>query len=159
MRIPEGWTQPKYGLGERTKQGMIIGIDYYPKYTRAAHEYGNIWRYLVTRSPFDNPDDLIYYEESEVEPLPQDQLRAQIQDEIDFHTKRLEFLKKELLFSECNVSMIGSDVLVSCESDDIFIELVKKQHKMICKLTTGRHIDRIILISKEGNRTTFYPKK
>jgi hypothetical protein len=31
MRIPEGWTQPKYGLGERTKQGMIIGIDYYPK--------------------------------------------------------------------------------------------------------------------------------
>lgn len=159
MQIPEGWIQPKYGLGQRTKQGMIIGVDYLPKNTRAAHEYGSTWRYLIARSPFDNFDNLVYCNEDEIEPLPQEELRAQIQQEIDFHTTRLEVLTKEALFFDCSISMLGNTTLVSCESDKAFIELVKNQKTMICKLTAGRRIDRIILISKEGKRTTYSLKK
>jgi hypothetical protein len=55
--------------------------------------------------------------------------------------------------------MIGNSTLVSCESDEVFIELVKREKTMICKLKTGQRIDRIMLISKEGKKTTFYPKK
>ncbi|MDZ8140119.1 MAG: hypothetical protein RM049_33325 [Nostoc sp. DedQUE04] len=30
ITIPNHWTLPKYSLGQRTKQGMIVGIQYYP---------------------------------------------------------------------------------------------------------------------------------
>lgn len=30
VTIPNHWTSPKYSLGQRTKQGVIVGIQYYP---------------------------------------------------------------------------------------------------------------------------------
>ncbi|MEH2105898.1 hypothetical protein [Nostoc sp.] len=28
VTIPNHWTSPKYSLGQRTKQGMIVGVQY-----------------------------------------------------------------------------------------------------------------------------------
>ncbi len=159
MKIPESWTQPKYGLGQRTKQGMIIGFFHCPDYTTMSYKLDYKWHYSVIEHPLDSYDKVLYYDESEIEPLPQEELRAQIQQEIDFHTTRLEILTKEALFLGCSISMLGNTTLVSCESDKAFIELVKNQKTMICKLTAGRRIDQIILISKEGKRTTYSLKE
>jgi hypothetical protein len=47
ITIPKGWEYPRFTLGERTKQGIIVGIEYYPADSQLAHEYGQGWRYSV----------------------------------------------------------------------------------------------------------------
>ncbi len=159
MALPIDWDEPKYGLGQRTKQGIIVGMDYYPAYTTAGYQIGSTWRYGVLAHPLDDADYTKYLNESEVELLSPEEVKAQVQKEIDFHVKHLQALKTEIMLSECaGISMVGNSVFVTCESDQDFIALVKKEMQLICHLTGVQDINQIILVSKEGRRTNFYPK-
>ncbi|MEA5606235.1 hypothetical protein [Nostoc sp. UHCC 0252] len=47
VTIPNHWTSPKYSLGQRTKQGMIVGVQYCLFENLVVPERDGSWRYAV----------------------------------------------------------------------------------------------------------------
>lgn len=47
IAIPNHWMSPKYSLGQRTKQGVIVGIQYYPPNNLLTGLCNESWRYAV----------------------------------------------------------------------------------------------------------------
>ncbi|MEH2231081.1 MAG: hypothetical protein V7K71_15915 [Nostoc sp.] len=94
ITIPHGWKYPRFTLGQRTEQGIIIGIKYYPSESLLAHEYESGWRYLVM--PDINSIDEGNHLENEIKLLTPQELRAEIQAEIEKCLRQLELLKYEL---------------------------------------------------------------
>ncbi|MBD2565638.1 MULTISPECIES: hypothetical protein [Nostoc] len=94
ITIPHGWKYPRFTLGQRTEQGIIIGIKYYLSDSLLAHEYESGWRYLVM--PDINSIDEGNHLENEIKLLTPQELRAEIQTEIEKCLRQLELLKYEL---------------------------------------------------------------
>ncbi|MDM9580039.1 hypothetical protein [Nostoc sp. GT001] len=94
ITIPHGWKYPRFTLGQRTEQGIIIGIKYYLSDSLLTHEYGEGWRYIVM--PDINSIDEGNHLENEIKLLTPQELRAEIQTEIGKCLRQLELLKYEL---------------------------------------------------------------
>ncbi|MEH2023044.1 hypothetical protein [Nostoc sp.] len=94
ITIPQGWKYPCFTLRQRAEQGLIIGMKYYPSNSFLAHEYGEGWRYLVM--PDINSIEEENRLENEIELLTPQELRAEIQAEIEKYLRQIELLKYEL---------------------------------------------------------------
>lgn len=94
ITIPHGWKYPRFTLRQRAEQGLIIGIKYYPIDSFLAYEYGEGWRYITM--PDINSIDEGNHLENEIKLLTPQELRAEIQAEIEQCLRQLELLKYEL---------------------------------------------------------------
>ncbi|MBD2616463.1 hypothetical protein H6G94_35465 [Nostoc punctiforme FACHB-252] len=94
ISITKGWQYPRFTFGQRTERGQIIGLKYYAEGTYLAEEYGTGWRYILL--PDKNREDEEHCIEDELELLTPQELRTQIQAEIDSYSRLLELLKSEL---------------------------------------------------------------
>lgn len=94
ITIPHGWKYPRFTLRQRAEQGLIIGIKYYPSDSLLAHEYGEGWRYITM--PDMNSIEEENRLENEIELLTPQELRAEIQAEIEKCLRQLELLNYEL---------------------------------------------------------------
>lgn len=94
ITIPGYWTQPKYSLGQRIKQGIIVGIQYYQSQNLLTDYSNGSWRYAV----LDNGDfeEIIHLSEQKIQPLSSQELTKQIQDEIELYQNSITVLSKEL---------------------------------------------------------------
>lgn len=86
--------QPKYRIGDRVKQGLIIGLENYPHDSYLCQKYGAGWRY--TMLPDKAEEDLNHYFEPEITLLSPQQLKTQIEAEINQCQQQLEILQTEL---------------------------------------------------------------
>jgi hypothetical protein len=50
-------------------------------------------------------------------------------------------------------------MLIFCDNNEVFIEVVVQHHEIVKRLSHNRNLNEIILISKEGRKTTFFPNK
>ncbi|MBD2504875.1 hypothetical protein [Anabaena azotica] len=94
ISIPPGWQYPRFTFGQRTQQGAIIGMRYYAADTFLGQEYGEGWRYIML--PDKNQEEERHQVEEEVKLLTPEELRTQLQAEIDYHSDQIEQLKSEL---------------------------------------------------------------
>lgn len=94
ISIPQGWKHPRFTFGQRTEQGVIIGLKYYSVDTLLAHEYGEGWRYVVL--PDNNCEDEEYCLENGLELLTPQELKTQIEAEINKRLRQVELLTHEL---------------------------------------------------------------
>ncbi|MBW4566087.1 MAG: hypothetical protein KME32_34450 [Mojavia pulchra JT2-VF2] len=94
ITIPKGWEYPRFILGERTKQGIIVGLEYYAQDSFLAEEYGQGWRYALM--PHKNSQDLLHYQEHQIKTLSRQELFSQITAEIDAHQQQIDVLKQQL---------------------------------------------------------------
>jgi hypothetical protein len=81
VTIPNHWTLPKFSFGQRTKQGVIVGIQYYPPNNLLTGLCNESWRYAV----LDKNDfsEVSHLEEQKIQPLTSLELRAELQAEIE----------------------------------------------------------------------------
>ncbi|MBW4617441.1 MAG: hypothetical protein KME21_30335 [Desmonostoc vinosum HA7617-LM4] len=95
ISIPKHWEYPRFSLGQRTQQGIIIGFEYYPQDSFLAERYGNGWRYSVMTHR--NSEDLLHYHSEQIQQLSLEELSSQIQAEIDEHQQQIDALKQQLV--------------------------------------------------------------
>ncbi|MEA5606198.1 hypothetical protein [Nostoc sp. UHCC 0252] len=95
VTIPNHWTSPKYSLGQRTKQGMIVGVQYYPPNNLLTGLCNESWRYAV----LDKNDfsEVAHLEEEKISPLTPSELRAELEAEIERYQREILILKQELV--------------------------------------------------------------
>jgi hypothetical protein len=94
VTIPNHWTSPKYSLGQRTKQGMIVGVQYCLFENLVVPERDGSWRYAVLVSTED--EQVEYISESGVQLLPEKELRLEMEGEIDFCQRKIQNLTQQL---------------------------------------------------------------
>ncbi len=94
ITIPNHWTSPKYSLGQRTKQGMIVGVQYCLFENLVVPERDGSWRYAVLVSTED--EQVEYISESGVQLLPEKELRLDMEGEIDFCQRKIQNLTQQL---------------------------------------------------------------
>jgi hypothetical protein len=94
ISIPKGWEYPRFKLGQRTKQGLIIGIQYYTTDTLLAHEYGAGWRYFVLTDK--NSEEVRSYFDDQIQLLSVAELQAQLQAELEDHQQQITALQEQL---------------------------------------------------------------
>ncbi|WP_206759174.1 hypothetical protein, partial [Nostoc flagelliforme] len=84
----------KYSLGQRTKQGMIVGVQYYPPNNLLTGLCTESWRYAV----LDKNDfsEVAHLEEEKIYPLTSIQLRAELEAEIEAYQCKILILKHQL---------------------------------------------------------------
>ncbi len=95
ITIPKGWEYPRFTLGERTQQGMIVGLEYYPADSQLAHEYGHGWRYSVM--PNKNSQEVRHYFDDQIQTLSIAEIQQQIQAEIEDHQQQIKTLQQQLV--------------------------------------------------------------
>ncbi|WGV29203.1 hypothetical protein [Halotia branconii] len=94
ITIPNHWTSPKYSLGQHTKQGIIVGVQYYLFENLLAPERDGSWRYAVLVSSEDEQVD--YIPESQIRLLSSPELRLEMESEIDFCQRKIQNLQQHL---------------------------------------------------------------
>lgn len=94
ITIPQHWGYPRFALEQRTNQGIILGLQYYPSGTELAEQFDAGWRYAVM--PNRNSDELFHFQESEIKPLSQQELFLEITAEIDFYQQQIAILQQQL---------------------------------------------------------------
>ena len=94
ISIPQHWDYPRFALDQRTKDGIILGLYYYPKGTELAEEFGGGWRYALM--PKKNSDELFHFQESQIQLLSPQELFSQIRAEIDFYQQQTAILQQQL---------------------------------------------------------------
>ncbi|HEY9801297.1 MAG TPA: hypothetical protein V6D25_13135 [Leptolyngbyaceae cyanobacterium] len=94
ITIPRGWGYPKFTFGQRTKQGMVVGIEFIPSDSLIGKEDGAGWQYGLL--PDKNSKDIEYLSESEIEPLSVKESEEQILNEIDAHLNEVAILQAQL---------------------------------------------------------------
>lgn len=94
ITIPNHWTLPKYSLGQRTKQGMIVGIQYYPPNNLLTGLCNESWRYAVLNK--NDISEVSHLEEQKISPLTPSELRAELQTEIEAYQIEVVILKQQL---------------------------------------------------------------
>jgi len=94
ITIPQHWGYPRFALSQRTNQGIILGLQYYPNGTELAEQFGDGWRYAVM--PNRNSDELFHFQESEIKPLSQQELLSEITTEIEFYQQQIAILQQQL---------------------------------------------------------------
>ncbi|BBD70210.1 hypothetical protein NIES4072_65760 [Nostoc commune NIES-4072] len=95
ISIPQHWDYPRFALDQRTKDGIILGLYYYPYGTELAEQFGGGWRY--TLMPDKNSDELFHFQESQIQPLSPQELFSQIRAEIDFYQQQIAIRQHQLL--------------------------------------------------------------
>ncbi|MCC5633081.1 hypothetical protein [Nostoc sphaeroides] len=94
ISIPRHWGYPRFALDQRTKDGIILGLYYYPNGTELAEQFGGGWRYALM--PNKNSDELFHFQESQIQPLTPEELFHQITAEIDFYQQQINILNRQL---------------------------------------------------------------
>jgi hypothetical protein len=94
ISIPKHWGYPRFALDQRTQQGIILGLQYYPNGTELAEQFGDGWRYVLM--PNKNSDELFHFQESQIQPLTSEELFNQITTEIDFYQQQINILNRQL---------------------------------------------------------------
>ncbi|MBN3881451.1 MAG: hypothetical protein HWQ44_00280 [Nostoc sp. JL34] len=94
ISILHGWKYPCFTFGQRTEQGIIIGMKYYPSDSLLAHEYDEGWRYLVM--PDMNSVEEENHLETEIKLLKPQELKTLLEVEIKKRLYQIEVLKYEL---------------------------------------------------------------
>jgi hypothetical protein len=94
ITIPKHWEYPRFALNERTTQGIILGLQYYPNGTELAEQFGHGWRYaLMSRK---NSDELFHFEENQIQTLSPEELVSQISAEIELYQSQIVILQQQL---------------------------------------------------------------
>lgn len=83
VTIPNYWTSPKYSLGQRTKQGIIIGIQYRLPNNLLAESSDGSWQYTVQVSTNLLDKEVEDLQEHEVQALPTQELHRLLTAEIE----------------------------------------------------------------------------
>jgi len=81
LTYPQNWLPARYELGQRSKQGIIIGA-YYAAFG---------WNYLICIE-----GNFTHFHESEIIPLTQAELKTEIEKELNFHTQQMARLQLQL---------------------------------------------------------------
>ncbi|MBC1218770.1 hypothetical protein GNF10_18695 [Nostoc sp. UCD121] len=94
VTIPNDWTSPKYSFGRRTKQGVIVGIQYYPPNSLLTGLCNESWRYaLLDKNDF---SEVSHLEEEKIHLVTPSELRAELQAEIEAHQRKILILKYQI---------------------------------------------------------------
>ena len=94
ISIPKHWDYPRFALEQRTQQGMILGLYYYPNGTELAEQFGDGWRYALM--PNKNSDELFHFQESQIQLLSPQEFFSHIRAEIDFYQQQIAILQQQL---------------------------------------------------------------
>ncbi|MHC5931641.1 hypothetical protein [Nostoc sp.] len=94
ISIPQHWAYPRFALDQRTQQGIILGLYYYPSGTELAEQLDDGWRYVLM--PNKNSDEISYLQENQIQPLTPEELFQQITAEIDFYQQQINILNRQL---------------------------------------------------------------
>jgi hypothetical protein len=94
ISIPQHWGYPRFALEQRTNQGIILGLQYYPSGTELAEQFGDGWRYAVM--PHRNSDELFHFQESQIQPLTPEEFLLEITAEIKFYQQQISILQEQL---------------------------------------------------------------
>jgi hypothetical protein len=94
ISIPQHWGYPRFGLEQRTEQGTILGLYYYPSGTELAEQFDDGWRYVLM--PNKNSDEISYLQENQIQPLSPQELFTQITAEIEFYQRQISILQQQL---------------------------------------------------------------
>ena len=94
ISIAKHWGYPRFALDQRTTEGIILGLYYYPSGTELAEEFGGGWRYALM--PNKNSEELFHFQESQIQPLSPQELFSQIRAEIDFYQQQIAVLQQQL---------------------------------------------------------------
>ncbi|MBU7585715.1 MAG: hypothetical protein KAF91_22995 [Nostoc sp. TH1S01] len=94
VSIPPSWQYPRFGFGQRTERGQIIGLKYYAEDTYLADEYGAGWRYILL--PNKNTEDDETRIEDDIKLLSPQELKTVLDTEINNHLRQIQMLKHEL---------------------------------------------------------------
>ncbi|MHC5747042.1 MAG: hypothetical protein ACYTXT_35205 [Nostoc sp.] len=94
VSIPQHWGYPRFALEQRTEQGMILGLYYYPSGTELAEQFDEGWRYVLM--PKKNSDEISYLQENQIQPLSPQESFTQITAEIEFYQSQIAILKQQL---------------------------------------------------------------
>jgi hypothetical protein len=94
VAIPNHWITPKYSLGQRTKQGVIVGIQYYPPNNPLTGKGNESWGYAVVSQ---NDLEVSHLEEQKIQPLTPLELRMELEAEIERYQREILILKQELM--------------------------------------------------------------
>jgi len=94
IAIPQHWGYPRFALEQRTEQGTILGLYYYPSGTELANEFDEGWRYVLM--PNKNSDETSYLQENQIQPLSPQELFTQITAEIELYEQQINILKQQL---------------------------------------------------------------
>ncbi|MCF2151921.1 hypothetical protein IQ276_037060 [Desmonostoc muscorum LEGE 12446] len=94
ISIPQHWGYPRFALDQRTTQGTILGLYYYPSGTELAEQFDDGWRYVLM--PNKNSDEISYLKEDQIQPLTPEELFLQIRAEIDFYQQQINILNRQL---------------------------------------------------------------
>ncbi|MBD2491670.1 hypothetical protein [Aulosira sp. FACHB-615] len=113
ISIPQGWQYPRFGFGQRTERGQIIGMKYYAEDTYLADEYGAGWRYIMLLDK--NHEDEKTQLEDEIKLLSPQELKTVLEAEITNHLRQVESLKYELKAVGVSFVAINSTVEESKE--------------------------------------------
>ncbi|MHC5747378.1 MAG: hypothetical protein ACYTXT_36985 [Nostoc sp.] len=95
ISIPQHWAYPRFALDQRTKQGMILGLYYYPNGTELAEQFDEGWRYVLM--PNKNSDEISYLQEDQIQSLSPQELFTQITAEIKFYQQQIAILQQQLV--------------------------------------------------------------
>ncbi|MHC5770591.1 MAG: hypothetical protein ACYTXI_34425 [Nostoc sp.] len=94
ISIPQHWGYPRFALEQRTEQGTILGLYYYPSGTELAEQFDDGWRYALM--PNKNSDEISYLKEDQIKPLTPEELFSEITAEIKFYQQQISILQQQL---------------------------------------------------------------
>ncbi|MHC5748075.1 MAG: hypothetical protein ACYTXT_40730 [Nostoc sp.] len=94
ISIPQHWPYPRFALEQRTQQGIILGLYYYPLGTELAEQFDDGWRYVLM--PNKNSNETSYLQEEQIQPLTAEELFSEITAEIDFYQQQITILQQQL---------------------------------------------------------------
>ncbi|MCC5633197.1 hypothetical protein LC613_37485 [Nostoc sphaeroides CHAB 2801] len=95
LSIPQHWGYPRFALEQRTEQGTILGLYYYPSGTELAEQFDDGWRYVLM--PNKNSDEISYLKEDQIKPLTPEELFSEITAEIKFYQQQISILQQQLV--------------------------------------------------------------
>jgi hypothetical protein len=94
ITIPKGWGYPRFTFGQRTKQGIVAGIEYIPSDSLIAKEGASGWQYGLL--PDKSSKDIIYLTEDKIQQLSPKESEEEILNEIDAHLNEVAILQAQL---------------------------------------------------------------
>ena len=94
ISIPQHWAYPRFTLDQRTEQGTILGLYYYPSGIELAEQFDEGWRYVLM--PNKNSDEISYLKEDQIQPLTREELFSEITAEIEFYQQQITILQQQL---------------------------------------------------------------
>ena len=94
ISIPQHWPYPRFNLEQRTQQGIILGLYYYPLGTELAEQFDDGWRYVLM--PNKNSNETSYLQEEQIQPLTPEELFSEITAEIEFYQQQISILQQQL---------------------------------------------------------------